>query len=50
MKVGDQIDVWFPGGVVIDWWPYRGKYPQWFKYVVRVTAPRTNRGWLEIVV
>lgn len=50
MKIGQQLDTWFPGGVVLEFRPYIGKYPQWFTYIVRVTAPRTNRGWLEIVV
>jgi hypothetical protein len=53
MKVGDKIETWFsdmPDGkstiIAID--PYRGKYPQWFRHVLRVTAPRTKRGWLEV--
>ena len=49
-QVGQQIDVWFPGGVVIAVEPYRGKYPQWFSWTVRVTATRTERGWLEVCV
>lgn len=30
--------------------PYRGKYRQWFTHVLRLTAPRTQRGWMEVCV
>jgi len=55
MKVGDKIETWFsdsPDGqsTVLAIEPYRGKYTQDFTHVLRVTAPRTRRGWLEIPV
>ena len=50
IKIGDQIDTFFPGGVVFSIEPYTGRYPQWFDVVVRVSAPRTRRGWMEISV
>jgi len=49
-EVGDLMDMWFDGGVVLAVEPYRGKYPQWFTWAVRVTATRTKRGWLEVAV
>ena len=50
LSVGDKIDVWFDGGRVISVAPYRGRYHEAFTYVVRVTAPNTHRGWIEIAV
>ena len=52
-RVGDMIATWFsdePSGLsrVLAVSPYEGRYPQWFKWNLRVTAPRTRRGWMEI--
>ena len=48
------METWFadnPEGMseVLKVERYRGAYPQWFSWVVRVTAPRTKRRWMEIV-
>jgi hypothetical protein len=52
-KVGDKVLTWFsdkPDGksTILEVRPYDGCYKQWFKYVVRVSAPRTSRGWMEM--
>jgi hypothetical protein len=47
-EIGDQIDMWFPGGTVLAVEPYTGKYD--FTWNVRVTANRTGRGWFDICV
>lgn len=49
-KVGDKVDVWFPGGEILAVRKYDGAYKQWFKYILRVTAPRTKAGWMELAV
>lgn len=54
-KVGDLIETWFsdkPSGMstILAVEPYRGKYTQWFTYTLRVTAPRTRNGWMELCV
>lgn len=54
MSVGDKIPTWFSGepdgcSTVLAVEPYRGRYTEWFSVVLRVTAPRTKRGWMEIV-
>lgn len=47
---------WWPGdrpdgsATVLSIQPYTGRYPEAFNYVLRVAAPRTDRGWLEIAV
>lgn len=33
---------------VLTSWPYTGRYPQFFTHVLRVEAPNTKRGWLEM--
>jgi hypothetical protein len=55
VKVGDRVATWFsdePDGrsTVLAVAPYRGKYPQWFALTVRLTAPRTRRGWMEMCI
>jgi hypothetical protein len=50
-----MMATWFSddaGGMsrVLSVEPYRGKYPQWFKWTVKLTAPRTHRGWMEMVI
>ena len=50
VKVGDKLDVWFEGGHVIAVKPYEGRYPQFYTQVVRVSAPRTSRGWMELAL
>jgi hypothetical protein len=29
---------------------YTGAYPQWFTHILKLEAPRTQRGWLEMTV
>jgi len=52
-KVGDKIPTWFSDcpslqSTVLEVLPYRGKYPEYFSCVLRLTAPRTRRGSLEM--
>lgn len=52
--VGAKVPTWFsdrPDGLstVISVTPYVGRYVQHFTWVVRATAPKTNRGWMEIL-
>ena len=54
-KKGDKIKTWFSDqedgmSTVIEAYPYTGCYPQYFMWVVRCTASRTKRGWMEIVI
>ncbi len=59
-KIGDKCPVWWntgetnedgrPLGTVLAVRPYTGAYPQWFTQIVRLTAPSTKRGWLEMSV
>lgn len=53
-KVGDTVLTWFSGredgmSTILVITPYRGAYPQYFTHVLRVTAPRTTRGWMEVL-
>lgn len=54
MKPGDKLQVWWftntPGNMatVLAVLPYTGLYKQWFNCVLRLSAPRTNKGWLEM--
>ncbi len=54
-RVGDKIETWFSGepdgkSRVLAVEPYRGRYTEFFTHVVRVTAPNTRRGWMEMSV
>lgn len=40
---GDQLD----NRTVIAVRPYSGKYPQWFRWFVTVSSPRTASGRIE---
>lgn len=51
-KVGNKMESWFSDqddgmSIIIAVEPYTGRYKQWFTWTVRVTAPRTRRGWME---
>ena len=51
--VGDRVPSWFsdqPDGmsIVLMVYPYRGRYAEWFDYVVRLSAPRTRQGFMEV--
>jgi len=58
LKVGDTYPVWWetndgqPSGqhraVILAILPYTGRYD--YDCVLRLTAPRTRRGWLEMAV
>lgn len=54
IKVGDQINVWWhtdlPNNMatVLAVLPYKGRYPQYFNCILRLTAPNTNKGYLEM--
>lgn len=54
-EVGGKLETWFSCqsdglSTILEVQPYRGRYPQWFTHVLKVTAPRTSRGWLEVAV
>lgn len=54
-RVGEMMPTWFSGDAsgmsrVLAVEPYRGKYPQWFTWVVKLTALNTRRGWLEMAI
>ena len=48
-KIGDMVDTFWGPSKVLEIYPYTGIYPQWFKFVLKVEAPRTRRGWMEIL-
>jgi hypothetical protein len=53
MKVGALISTWFsrsPSGKsrILEILPYTGRYPQYFDCVLKVTAPATKQGYMEI--
>jgi len=59
-KVGDEYPVWWetldgrPDGQhqarILEVLPYTGRLPQCFSAVLRLSAPRTAQGWLEMCV
>lgn len=57
IMVGDLYPVWWDTGSgtknmarVLDVAPYLGRYPQHFTHVLRLHAPNTSRGWMEMAV
>jgi hypothetical protein len=44
---GDQFD---GSASVLRCEPYRGLYPQWFTHSLRLRAPNTKSGYLEMAV
>lgn len=53
-KVGDRIPTWFSGesdglSTIIEVRPYVGRYTELFRFIVRATAPRSMRGWMEVL-
>lgn len=51
-RIGDELETWVAGNEsgyarIIDIRPYTGRYN--FQVVLRVTAQRTLRGWMETV-
>lgn len=54
-KVGDKVLTWFsdnPDGksTVLEVTPYTGLYTDMYTHVLKLTAPRTSRGWMEMPV
>jgi hypothetical protein len=54
-KVNDKIKTWFsdkPDGLstIMEVRKYDGRYTEYFTYILKVTAPRTYRGWMEICI
>lgn len=58
-KIGDLYPVWWSTGITEDEWnyayilairPYVGPYEKEFKYILRLSAPSTKRGWVEMTV
>ena len=54
-KAGDMIQTWFSGNKegfsrILEVRPYDGMFRQDFKWFVKVTAPRTMAGFLEMAM
>ncbi len=52
-SVNDRISTWFsdmPDGksTVLAVYPYTGRYKEFFTHVLKLTAPRTHAGSLEM--
>jgi hypothetical protein len=55
LKVGDKYPTWYSGeadglSTILGISLYTGPYKDWFTHVLRLTAPSTNRGWVEQTV
>ena len=55
IEIGDKMQTWFSDtedgfSTVLAIYPYVGKYTKMFKRTVRVTAPRTRRGWIPLCI
>lgn len=53
-EIGKKIETWFSDSedgksVILDIKPYTGKYKEYFTLVIKVSAPRTKRGYMEFV-
>jgi len=54
MKVGAMIRVWWKCdnnrnmATILAILPYTGRYPKFSDCVLRLSAPGTNRGWVEM--
>jgi hypothetical protein len=53
--IGSKYPSWFsdrPDGLstIIAVEPYEGRYSDHFTHVLRLSAPRTKRGWMECMV
>ena len=53
----DVYPVWWSTGTkepnmaaVLGVYPYKGRYTEYFNAVLRLAAPETKRGWLEMAV
>jgi hypothetical protein len=51
---GRKIKVWWETGepdnmaTILEVLPYTGRYPEFCDCVLKLPAPRTRRGWLEM--
>lgn len=59
LKVGDEYPVWWFTGKKVGSWNYarvleinnyQGKYPEHFTAELKLAAPNTKRGWMEMAV
>ena len=48
MKIGDSITTFWGEAKILDIYPYTGRYPKWFNCILKVTAPKTKNGWIEV--
>lgn len=48
-KVGSKMKVWFGDAKILKVNKYTGAYPQWFRWVVRLSAD-TPRGYVEMAI
>lgn len=48
-KVGVKIQTWFGPATILKVERYRGAYPQWFNWIIRVSS-ETSRGWTEMAI
>jgi hypothetical protein len=54
-KIGDKIETWFSDrpdkcSTVMAVKPYTVRYPEMFKWVVTLTAPRTMAGHIDMAL
>jgi len=54
-NVGDKVLTWFSDesdgkSTVLEVIPYTGRYTDMYTHVLKLTAPRTSRGWMEMPV
>ena len=54
-NVGDKVLTWFsdePDGksTVLEVRPYTGWYKDMYTHILRLSAPRTKRGWMEMPI
>jgi hypothetical protein len=52
VKVGDKIEFWGSGSpdglsTVLEIRPYTGRYPEYYNCVLKLSAKRVDRGWME---
>lgn len=50
-KVGDIVPYWFApeGTMVMEVRPYTGRYPEWFRFFVKLQHLGVRRGYVETV-
>ncbi len=54
-KLGDLVNYWFGGNknnnaTVIGVRRYDGKFAESFNWFVKLTAPNTGQGWMEVAM